>query len=172
MKRAIDALDIDLFKACCDGFFSMPPEAVASTQGRNFLRKNKDHLFETYREVIDSFADADKLYMEIRRVCNMASTIAEYREAWTGHCSAILERIKEHAASNKISKIRQVVVYIEQHYDRDISLEDAAEAVGLTASYLSSFFKKETGKNFLEYLTEYRIQVAKGLLKESTLSVG
>lgn len=46
-----------------------------------------------------------------------------------------------------------------------IGLEEIAKYVGLNASYFSALFKKETGKNFLSYLTEIRINHAKELLR-------
>jgi two-component system response regulator YesN len=46
----------------------------------------------------------------------------------------------------------------------DISLSTVADAAGLSPSYLSMLFKKETGQNFSEHLTNVRIHKAKELL--------
>ena len=53
-----------------------------------------------------------------------------------------------------------------------LTLEEVGGVVGFNASYFSSLFKKETGQNFLEYLSEVRMNRAKELLKETKLPVG
>ena len=53
----------------------------------------------------------------------------------------------------------------------DIGLEEIAEKVCLTASYVSFIFKKETGYNLVKYLTDYRMKKAKELLEESNWKI-
>lgn len=55
--------------------------------------------------------------------------------------------------------------YVSKHYSETINLEDVAKLVYLNPSYFSDFFKKETGVNFSEYVINYRIEIAKELLK-------
>ena len=52
-----------------------------------------------------------------------------------------------------------------------ITLEEVSGHVGFNASYFSTLFKKECGSNFLEYLSEVRMNHAKELLKETNLSI-
>lgn len=54
---------------------------------------------------------------------------------------------------------------------RTITLNDVAEAVYLSPIYLSSIFKKITHTNFIEYLTGYRIEQSKKLLKSSQCKI-
>ena len=42
-----------------------------------------------------------------------------------------------------------------------LRLEDVSNAVGFNATYFSAMFKKETGQNFMDYLTELRMNKAK-----------
>ncbi len=60
--------------------------------------------------------------------------------------------------------IRQAKQYINQNYNKDISLEDVSKLIGFNPAYFSSLFKKETGENFTEYIMKIRIQNAKYLL--------
>mgnify|MGYP000845943037 FL=1 len=67
--------------------------------------------------------------------------------------------------SNGCSRvIRKALNYMEDHYHEDISLESISEVVFLNKNYFSELFKKETGKSFVQYLTEYRLEKAKLLL--------
>ena len=60
--------------------------------------------------------------------------------------------------------IRKAFIYIEDHYHEDISLDSISEVVFLNKNYFSELFKKEVGKSFVQYLTEYRLEKAKLLL--------
>ncbi len=67
--------------------------------------------------------------------------------------------------------VRDAKAFIEKNCTQVLTLERVAEHVHLNASYFSTVFKKETGKNFLEYLTDCRIEEAKRLLRESTMNI-
>lgn len=62
-------------------------------------------------------------------------------------------------------------VYIRSHYTEDLTLEAAAESMGMSPFYFSRQIKAATGKTFLEYLTAYRIEKAKKRLLSTELSV-
>jgi two-component system response regulator YesN len=67
--------------------------------------------------------------------------------------------------------IRTAKQYIKDKYAQPITLEEVSNQIGFNATYFSSLFKKETGQNFLEYLTDTRIQAAKQLLADTNRSV-
>lgn len=67
--------------------------------------------------------------------------------------------------------IREAQKYINENFDSPINLEEVSDIVGFNSSYFSSLFKKETGVNFLEYLTNVRIKAAKGMLSDSNKSI-
>lgn len=69
------------------------------------------------------------------------------------------------------SPIEEAIQYIESHYSEPIGLEQVSEIVGFNPSYFSTLFKKETGKNFLEYLTALRVTHGKEWLSDHKLSV-
>lgn len=62
------------------------------------------------------------------------------------------------------SAVRACIGYIKKHYNENISLTDAATASDISSSYLSLIFKQETGVNFSNYLTEFRVEQAKKML--------
>jgi len=67
--------------------------------------------------------------------------------------------------------VKEALQYIKLRYMHEISLTDAAEAVFLSKNYLGHLFKRDTGRYFSEYLTEYRMEKAKELLKDGSLKV-
>lgn len=70
--------------------------------------------------------------------------------------------------SQAVAEIKKV---IRNEYMEDIGLEDIAEKVCLSPSYVSFIFKKETGKNLIRYLTDYRMEKAKELLSLSNMKI-
>ncbi|MDD7201693.1 MAG: helix-turn-helix domain-containing protein [Sphaerochaetaceae bacterium] len=67
-------------------------------------------------------------------------------------------------ASQLVAKIQQ---YIRHNYALyTLSLDSVSSILGMNASYLSSLFKKCTGVNFIDYVTDQRISAAKVLLDD------
>lgn len=64
-------------------------------------------------------------------------------------------------------KLRKAFEYMENHYTSKISLEEVADSVFLTPQYFSTIFKKITHMNFIDYISEIRIQYAMKLLTTS-----
>lgn len=63
------------------------------------------------------------------------------------------------------------IAYVREHYNKPITLNQAADAVGLNSSYLSHLFTKETGVRFSDYLQKYRIDAVKRFLCSTNQSV-
>ncbi len=63
------------------------------------------------------------------------------------------------------SPVAKARAFLSQHYsDPNLMLQDAAEAVHMSQSHLSTLFSQETGLTFTRYLTALRIGKAKELL--------
>lgn len=74
--------------------------------------------------------------------------------------------------SGKYSYItNKCIEYIKSSYKKNITLADAAEYVQISKSYLSLLFKQETGINFSNFLTGYRIEKSKKLIKETNYKI-
>ena len=77
----------------------------------------------------------------------------------------------EEAGNLPPSVLQQIVEEIQKNYTENITLTGLAEAYSLSTGYLSSLLKEQLGMSFSEYLTAKRIQKAKELLLDETLSV-
>lgn len=60
--------------------------------------------------------------------------------------------------------VAKAMAYIKENFGRQISLELAADAVGLSPNRLSRLLVEETGRGFSDILIDYRIEKAKELL--------
>ena len=62
--------------------------------------------------------------------------------------------------------------YIGQNYmNETLSVKDISAHVFLSASYVCTFFKNETGQTLNQYITEYRMEKAKQLLQDSRYKI-
>lgn len=95
-----------------------------------------------------------------------ASNYREYARILSREMEDIIEENHLSDRDYATPTIRIIKRYIAEHYSEDISLTQVAQLVNLSPIYLSRLFKKEEGINFLDYLSQYRINVAKKLLQD------
>lgn len=82
------------------------------------------------------------------------------------------EKMRRHFRSDTNSKhINACKEYIYSHIKERITIEDLAEEFGVSASYLSRLFKRQTGVSVSAYIREQKIEVAKNLLRFSDYSM-
>lgn len=61
--------------------------------------------------------------------------------------------------------------YLDQHYARDLTLQDLADHFFLSREYISRKFKQQFGENVIEYLSRVRIDKSKLLLHNPLLKI-
>lgn len=67
--------------------------------------------------------------------------------------------------------MRSVTGYIREHLTEEFSVDQMAQDLFLSRSYLSTKFKKETGMTLSQYIQEQKIEKAKSLLKTTDRSI-
>ena len=70
-------------------------------------------------------------------------------------------------SSNWDYSIKTAISYINENHGEQLSLSKVAGVAGVSPAYFSSLFKREIGKNYVEYLNEVRL---KAVLKEFKVS--
>ena len=68
--------------------------------------------------------------------------------------------------------VQNVMIYLRENYSRQIDFAAVAEAQAVSAPYLSRLFHEYAGVSPSRYLTGYRMEQAKKLLRDSRLSIG
>lgn len=66
----------------------------------------------------------------------------------------------------KLRRLREILLYIQENYGEKISLEDIAGQVGLCKSECCRFFKRQMGSSLFDYLLDYRVGRSLSHLKE------
>lgn len=115
--------------------------------------------------------NADELYQRFFQRSDLCGSAQELFRHLSGILCESVDGILQDRRQAEKKPVRAAKQYIQEHYMQPISLEEVADFVGFNASYFSTLFKKESGKNFLEYLSEVRMNRAKELLKQTNLTV-
>ena len=87
-------------------------------------------------------------------------------------CLAFQESLANTRNRSTKSFVLRAQEYVRDNYaDSGLSLDSICEVLGVSNSYFSTIFKKETGNSFISYLTDYRMdQAARRLIETSEKS--
>jgi signal transduction histidine kinase/DNA-binding LacI/PurR family transcriptional regulator/AraC-like DNA-binding protein len=96
--------------------------------------------------------DAPKVVLQTKGVLSDLENVAEIQRVLT--------------ASSALPQptgmlVKQACAFIQQNYTRAFSLDELSKEIGVSKSYLSRIFKKDTGISLWDYLNRYRIQKSK-----------
>lgn len=67
--------------------------------------------------------------------------------------------------------INKALNYIDRNYRFGINLDQTAAYINMSPCYLSKLFKKVTGENFINYLTQEKINLAKEMLRHTNMPI-
>lgn len=102
---------------------------------------------------------------------NALSSAGQVRVWFMDHMSTITSTIRGRIEDQSESAVTRARKYIQENYAREISLDDVSREVNVSPYYFSKLFKEEVGRNFIDYLTELRIEKAKEMLLDQTMTV-
>lgn len=91
-------------------------------------------------------------------------TFTEMESLFEQELGQYLDRIKRAAVSSDKKDILKAKDYIEKHYMDNLSLNVLAEEIHMNPYYFSSFFKKNVGENFKDYVNRIRVEHAVPML--------
>lgn len=133
-----------------------------------FRGKDFSHLKMLCQRMADEAARQDTASDMLIRAClleMMGLVWRRYGDALTDY-----ETRGVHLQSRRQAVLR-FIRHINKNLSQEITLANAAEACYLSPTHLAHLLKKETGKTFLEIVTERRVDHAKSLLVFTDLSV-
>jgi len=95
-----------------------------------------------------------------------ALTVLLLTEIWR-----ILQHAQREPSRPIDERIRQSIDYVARHYDQHFHLPEIARRCGLSARHFSELFKKATGTTFVRYVNQYRVSIAKEMLRSTDKKV-
>jgi len=95
----------------------------------------------------------------------------ELRSWLVGKVSEVCSNIESKKEESSLGIIEMAKEFMQEHYSDELSLDEVSKIVNISPYYFSKLFKEETGINFIDFLTEIRMEHAKQLLRESDHSM-
>lgn len=161
------------------GEFALCKEFLHS-ELKTFARKKpyvstmKELLSKLYRFLIFDYS----IYLEnskeeLQKIANRQRLTCTFEECFELLCTLIdLIQTGLSSQSNTVrNEILLVREYIQKNLDKKLTLAMVAEHVNMTENYLSRLFKTETGMTLVNYINYQKMEHAKMLLINSTLSI-
>ncbi|GAB6931255.1 response regulator [Paenibacillus sp. JCM 10914] len=120
------------------------------------IGSDEHELFGKEKQLLEdlySFRSLDEIETWLRDVCNQALRgVLAVRQDMTR------------------TQMLEAVAFIQHNYeDPELSVKSVCSRIFMSTSYFSALFKSHTGKTFVEYVTDIRMNKAKELLKHTRL---
>lgn len=116
----------------------------------------------------DSILKLNNLFLQNLQQINTIDTLCQKLQE-------IVESFSESMFNSMPSKnseiIKKAMLYMSEHFNSPITLDEVAEHVHLHPSYFSTLFKSSTGSSFKEYLNMVRVEESKRLLANTDYSI-
>lgn len=153
-------------KNCKNMVYSIEEEMTNEVSTICFCRKNMLVLCVS----ADTAEQCDKYLKRLKSAISFAQVVQSdpltvQEGLWIGY-DKVLQNNVQQGQQDIANPIKLIKAYIEEHLSESLTLNELAELAYVHPTYLSKLFKKETGQNLSDYISDCRIQAAKEYLRK------
>ena len=114
---------------------------------------------QAYSELCESLKELTVLYVNQKKTYQLRSTalILDILAGLVEHFSEPVTKAVSETRVGNMELLEQICDYVEHHYREEISLQEAADELGLNREYFCRFFKQNTGISFIKYVNQVRL---------------
>ncbi len=105
--------------------------------------------------------------VQIEQVSNVSQISVLMRKIFRSYCRLV----HKHSTKDYSPIVQKTIIFIESDLSANLTLNALAKVQNVSGGYLSSIFKKETGKTVTEYIREKRMKYATHLLATTNLQI-
>lgn len=140
------------------------------------MDKIKGFIFELLVNIRNIVLNADPSYRNEAfdssfSILSKTDEVSELEEFLLNRCIECAAAMAEISGNQENPIIAKACAYIGDNLEKNISLDQLAEYLGVSPFYLSKLFKEEKGENYISYLTTCRLEKAKRLLQNDSLII-
>ena len=153
----------DAWEHCILHFYGLPAERLYQD-----LQQNADFVFRPNEE--------PALLKNLNRLLGEYTRVDPYREyrvnaLLTNFMLTILTATDSYrrVQENLPLQLNDLILYLNEHFNRDISLDALSSSFAISKYYLCRCFKQYTGYTINEYVNQLRMERAKELLRTTSL---
>lgn len=146
-------------------YYCMIPDVSFSEEVGDIPEKTED------REIISIYKKIIENYEERPEYCDQA--IKGYLSVLFSLLSRSYSQKNSHEPTEnpKLAAVKLAIKYINENFQKDISVDDICQSVGLSKYYLCHIFKEITGQTILRHINYVRCRHAKFLLRSGKYNV-
>lgn len=104
---------------------------------------------------------------KIEQLSSLADTADIMSDIFSSYCRLV----RKHSLKNYSPIVQKTVVYIEADLSANLSLSALANAQNVSAGYLSTVFKRETGMTVTQFVRRKRMNHAMNLLRTTRMQI-
>ena len=165
---AVDRLDKNALKPLFESFIAENPDIQIERFQRNICKI----ILSVCSYIIKIDEKPDKIIGDWRVLSEKINSFTEI-DVLIEFCvyifSGVVDKIIDSKSLNSSPLVDKIVEYLDKNFDKPFSLETIAQNVYLSPNYVSTLFRRETGKKLSDYVVEVRVEKAKEFLKDSNL---
>ncbi|MDR1532820.1 MAG: response regulator [Clostridiales bacterium] len=168
-KFLINGLQEDIHSFVQDYFDGFGPKTMESILFRHYVVLNMHFAVTAFAKKMEWDMAARDSEIEKKKLAEAMASLNGVKEYTTRLLSNALSA-RELAATNRYREmLRVVIAYMMENYSNpNMNLNAAARIANMAPSYFSAVFSQQTGKTFVERLTELRMEKARELLRCTT----
>ncbi|KZL91044.1 response regulator transcription factor [Clostridium magnum] len=157
---------------------------ISSNENIDYFRERIQLLLERIIKVAlkfklrqDKWINEEECFYKLKSLENIESISTYIHEILVLVFDKTIEKeIKiEESDNKKLNHLNRVLEpalkYIEENYREEMFLEKMASISNVSPYYFSKLFKKEMGMNFTTYVTKYKVEKAKEMLKNTDIPI-
>ena len=157
LRRLTEHLQRFQYKKCTDAAREYLDLLYQSTDNKGVIRTSAVRFAEGVAKAGIPFSrTTERKYATYEFIVRMLDTIFDAIEK-----SGLYE----------VDSEQKILNYIDRNIRRGVSLDEAAEYANMSSCYFSKLFKRMTGKNYITYVTDSRIEMAKRMLVDTEMPV-
>lgn len=171
--NGIAQIDVEQVNRVLEEVFSELKSRRADSDNVQWVISELIHLSRKIEKKSGLDGKAFKMEELKENLLNCMEELEDIQNWIQGIFQTLIEKLaSEKYSSNQFSKyVQQAMKFVQLNYASPISLEETAEFIGITASYLSRLFREEIGISFTEHLNQVRINKAKHVILSSNIKI-
>lgn len=118
-------------------------------------------------DIFEIMGEDFNLHFDVKEINNLVQ-LEEWLLSFFYKVNEYINQKRSNRNEKLLSKVKD---YVDGNYSENITLTSISKDFGISSGYLSVLFNDYIGQNFIDYLTNLRIQSAKNLLKSTDLKI-
>jgi two-component system response regulator YesN len=171
LRKAFEVLDNDAYREWLEGIMACFIGDISPAVMYDIGERVSEMFLNTIKSLKLELNEDKPLGEEIVTMLDSSGNMDDVFRSIFNPVSRRITELSNQKEMMDSKPVRDAKIYIADHYMEQIKLEDVARAVYLNPIYLSTIFKMHSGINYTDYLTNYRIDAAKELLKSTGISI-